>query len=68
MPSISICDPEGIIKPLTEFHTSIVRKKWASKIYLETGYIDKAKLLPILSKCETYEHIQNGEYGYLVFD
>lgn len=66
MPAIAICDPAGVIKPLVEFYKSVAARKWASKIYLETGYLPTERLKPVIETCPDAEHVQNGEYGYVV--
>ncbi|MCZ4354146.1 class I SAM-dependent methyltransferase [Roseovarius aestuarii] len=66
MPSIAICDPAGVVKPLVEFYKSVAAKKWAAKIYLETGYLPAERLKPVIETCADAEHVQNGEYGYVV--
>lgn len=68
MPAIAICDPAGVVKPLIEFYKSVVAKKWASKIYLETGYLPTDRLQPVMESCTDAEHVQNGEYGYVVLN
>lgn len=66
MPAIAICDPAGVVKPLVEFYKSVVAKNWASKIYLETGYLPAERLKPVIDTCQDVEHVRSGEYGYVV--
>jgi release factor glutamine methyltransferase len=62
MPPISICDPEGTIALVA----SVQNRGWRSKIYLETGYLDLQRLEPVIASCRHYEHVRNGDFGYLV--
>lgn len=66
MPPIAICDSEGVIAPLVELVTSIRHRGWHPRIYLETGYLDQQRLRPVISSCCHYEHVRNGDFGYLV--
>lgn len=68
MPAIAICDPDGVVKPLVEFYKSVAAKRWASKIYLETGYLPAERLKPLIGTAPEIEHVQNGEYGYVVIN
>ncbi len=66
MPAIAICDPDGVVKPLVEFHKSVVGRKWASRIYLETGYLAAERLKSVIDSSAEAEHVRNNDYGYLV--
>lgn len=66
MPPISICDPEGTVAPLVDLVASVQGRGWRSPIYLETGYLDLQRLEPVIATCRHYEHVRNGNFGYLV--
>jgi release factor glutamine methyltransferase len=66
MPPISICDPEGTVAPLIDLVASVQNRGWRSSIYLETGYLDLQRLEPVIATCSHYEHVRNGDFGYLV--
>jgi release factor glutamine methyltransferase len=66
MPPISMFDPDGVIKPLMDFMQSIQDRNWTTTVYLETGYIEIERLNPLLKYCDKYQHIQDGEYGFLI--
>lgn len=68
MPPISICDPDGPVVTLIDFIDSVRRRNWQSRIYVETGYLSRARLDPMIEGCRHFEHYRNGEFGYLVID
>ncbi|MER9580756.1 class I SAM-dependent methyltransferase [Mesorhizobium sp. M0276] len=68
MPPIAICDSEDVVGPLVGLVASIQNRRWRSPTYLETGYLDRWRLDPVLSTCRRYEHVRNGDFGYLVIE
>ncbi|RUU05817.1 hypothetical protein EOD23_14825 [Mesorhizobium sp. USDA-HM6] len=68
MPPIAICDSEGVVAPLVGLVASIQNRRWCSRIYLETGYLDRWRLDPAISSCRRCEHVRNGDFGYIVIE
>ncbi|RUW72701.1 MULTISPECIES: class I SAM-dependent methyltransferase [unclassified Mesorhizobium] len=68
MPPIAICDSEGVVGPLLGLVASVQNRGWRSPTYLETGYLDQLRLDPVVSTCRRYQHVRNGEFGYLVIE
>lgn len=68
MPPIALFDPVGVVKPLVDFMASIRRRRWSTRVYLETGYLSAGRLEPLFEHGKCVEHFQRGEYGYVILD
>lgn len=68
MPPIALFDPAGPAAPIIDFVASVRQRQWSSRIYVETGYLDRVRLDPVVEGVRHFEHLRNGEFGYLVID
>lgn len=68
MPSIALFDPEGVIKPLEEFVRSVLSRGWRPILYMETGYLEERRFMPVIPPGAPWRHIVDGEYAVVVLD